>query len=99
MATNISNIKCPNDVPEKIGKYVIINRIGKGSTGMVGLSHHPYYRRDVAIKVYNPEEDADAEHARVARKMFFNKVFLRSLITRLQGTGGGNTSAYAANYR
>ena len=51
MASPVSEIERPNDVPEKIGKYVIINKIGKGSTGTVFLSHDPYYRRDVAIKV------------------------------------------------
>ena len=35
MATKVSEIERPNDVPEKIGKYVIINKIGKGSTGTV----------------------------------------------------------------
>jgi serine/threonine protein kinase len=38
-------------LPEKIGKYVIINEVGRGSTGVVYLSHDPYYGRDVAIKV------------------------------------------------
>ena len=38
---------------EKIGKYLIINEVGRGSTGTVYLSHDPYYGRDVAIKVYN----------------------------------------------
>src|SRR5210317_1835980 len=72
MATNVSEIRRAHDVPEKIGKYVIINKIGKGSTGVVYLSHDPYYRRDVAIKVYNIEEDVDADRAQVWRKMFFN---------------------------
>ncbi|MDH3553556.1 MAG: hypothetical protein OER22_13135, partial [Gammaproteobacteria bacterium] len=69
MASPASEIERSNDVPEKIGKYVIINKIGKGSTGMVYLSHDPYYRRDVAIKVYNIEENTDADRARVSRKM------------------------------
>ena len=51
MASKVSELKRPADVPDKIGKYVIINKIGKGSTGTVFLSHDPYYRRDVAIKV------------------------------------------------
>ena len=55
MASPVSDIERPSGIPEKIGKYVIINEIGKGSTGMVYLSHDPYYRRDVAIKVYNIE--------------------------------------------
>ena len=66
MASPVSEIERPSDVPEKIGKYVIINKIGKGSTGMVYLSHDPYYRRDVAIKVYDIEEDEDADKARVS---------------------------------
>ena len=38
-------------IPEKIGKYVIVKEVGRGSTGVVYLSNDPYYRRDVAIKV------------------------------------------------
>ena len=61
---------------QKNGKYAIINKIGKGSTGMVHLSHDPYYCRDVVIKVYNSEKDADADRARVNRKIFFNEAHM-----------------------
>ena len=57
---------------EKIGKYVIVKEVGKGSTGTVYLSHDPFYGRDVAIKVYNNDGGSE-EDARVARKMFFNE--------------------------
>ncbi|MEJ2129464.1 MAG: serine/threonine-protein kinase [Woeseiaceae bacterium] len=80
MATSVSAIERPNDVPEKIGKYVIINKIGKGSTGMVYLSHDPYYRRDVAIKVYDIEEDENADRAKVSRKMFFNEAHMVGML-------------------
>jgi eukaryotic-like serine/threonine-protein kinase len=40
------------------------------------LSHDPYYGRDVAIKLYNIEEDDDADRARVTRKMFFNEAHM-----------------------
>ena len=80
MASPVSEIKRVNDVPDKIGKYVIINKIGKGSTGMVYLSHDPYYRRDVAIKVYNIEEDADPNRASVSRKMFFNEAHMVGML-------------------
>ena len=80
MATPVSEIERPSDVPEKIGKYVIINKIGKGSTGEVFLSHDPYYRRDVAIKVYNIEENSDAERAKVSRKMFFNEAHMVGML-------------------
>ena len=42
MASKVTHIQRSADVPVKIGKYVIINKIGKGSTGMVYLSHDPY---------------------------------------------------------
>jgi len=66
--------------PEKIGKYVIINEIGQGSTGRIYLSHDPYFRRDVAIKVYNIESDEDPERAKVARKMFFNEAHMVGML-------------------
>ena len=80
MASPVSEIARANDVPDKIGKYVIINKIGKGSTGMVYLSHDPYYRRDVAIKVYNIEEDIDPNRASVSRKMFFNEAHMVGML-------------------
>jgi serine/threonine protein kinase len=80
MARNVTELQRAHDVPDKIGKYVIINKIGKGSTGTVYLSHDPYYRRDVAIKVYNIEEDADADRARVSRKMFFNEAHMVGML-------------------
>src|SRR5512134_1403148 len=69
------------DVPERSGKYVIINEVGQGSTGRVFLSHDPYYGRDVAIKLYNIESEEDEQKARVTRKMFFNEA---QMMGRLQ---------------
>jgi serine/threonine protein kinase len=69
------------DVPDRIGKYVIINEVGQGSTGRVFLSHDPYYGRDVAIKLYNIESEEDEQKTRVTRKMFFNEA---QMMGRLQ---------------
>jgi serine/threonine protein kinase len=80
MVTPVTEFERPHDVPEKIGKYVIINKIGKGSTGMVYLSHDPYYHRDVAIKVYDIVEDSDADRAKVSRKMFFNEAHMVGML-------------------
>jgi eukaryotic-like serine/threonine-protein kinase len=66
--------------PERIGKYLVINEVGQGSTGRVFLSHDPYYGRDVAIKLYNLEAE-DEHKARVTRKMFFNEA---QMVGRLQ---------------
>jgi serine/threonine protein kinase len=68
------------DVPERIGKYDIINEVGQGSSGRVFLSHDPYYGRDVAIKLYLIEHE-DENKARVTRKMFFNEA---QMMGRLQ---------------
>ncbi len=67
-------------IPERIGKYVIINEVGRGSTGTVYLSHDPYYGRDVAIKVYNIETGGDDERARVARKMFLSEAHMVGML-------------------
>ncbi len=80
MAGKVTPLKRSSDVPSKIGKYVIINKVGQGSTGTVYLSHDPYYRRDVAIKVYNIEEDSDPDRARVSRKMFFNEAHMVGML-------------------
>jgi eukaryotic-like serine/threonine-protein kinase len=67
-------------VPERIGKYVVINEVGRGSTGSVYLSHDPYYGRDVAIKVYNLEPGASGTRADNARKMFFAEAHLVGML-------------------
>ena len=66
-------------IPERIGKYVIVKEVGRGSTGVVYLSHDPYYRRDVAIKVYNIES-SDEERARITRKMFLSEAHMVGML-------------------
>ena len=77
----VADKRTTRDVRERIGKYVIINKVGQGSTGRVFLSHDPYYGRDVAIKLYNVENEGDPQKARVTRKMFFNEA---QMVGRLQ---------------
>jgi serine/threonine protein kinase len=67
-------------LPEKIGKYVIINEVGRGSTGVVYLSHDPYYGRDVAIKVYNVDASGDENRKRIARKMFLSEAHMVGML-------------------
>jgi serine/threonine protein kinase len=67
-------------MPEKIGKYVIIKEVGRGSTGIVYLSHDAYYGRDVAIKVYNIDTGGDEDRARIARKMFLSEAHLVGML-------------------
>ena len=67
-------------IPERIGKYLIVNEVGRGSTGTVYLSHDPYYGRDVAIKVYNIETGGDDERVRVTRKMFLSEAHMVGML-------------------
>jgi serine/threonine protein kinase len=69
-----------NRVPDRIGKYVIINEVGRGSTGTVYLSHDSYYGRDVAIKVYNLDQDPSDERAKIARKMFLSEAHMVGML-------------------
>ena len=50
-------------MPERIGKYEIIKEVARGSTGVVYLSHDPFYGRDVAIKAYHVDAGEDPERA------------------------------------
>ncbi len=67
-------------VPARIGKYEVIKEVGRGSTGVVYLSHDAYYGRDVAIKVYNMDAGADAQRLRSARKMFLSEAHLVGML-------------------
>ena len=80
MAATSSNTANARSIPERIGKYLIINEVGRGSTGTVYLSHDPYYGRDVAIKVYHIEAGGDDEHARIARKMFLSEAHMVGML-------------------
>ncbi len=68
-------------VPAKVGKYEILQEIGKGTTGDVYLSHDAYYGRDVAVKLYHAQQDSSSQSAKIARKMFFNEA---NIVGKLQ---------------
>ena len=60
-------------VPAYIGKYEILEEVGKGTMGTVYSAYDPFYDRHVALKVAHPhlsKEDKDGERF---RKLFFNE--------------------------
>jgi serine/threonine protein kinase len=69
------HLEPPRAAPERIGKYYVVHEVGRGSTGIVYLSHDPYYGRDVAIKFYHALHTDDAE-ARNARRMFLGEAHM-----------------------
>src|SRR5262245_61046871 len=47
--------------PEKIGKYKILERIGRGGMGMIYKAHDPILNRPVALKVISTDIDVTDE--------------------------------------
>jgi len=58
--------------PEKIGKYLVTQHIGTGSTGEVYLCHDPYANEEVAVKLYK-QSDMDHRSTGVFKRIFFNE--------------------------
>ncbi|MGE3772601.1 MAG: serine/threonine-protein kinase, partial [Gammaproteobacteria bacterium] len=56
--------------PAKIGKYDVIDVLGRGAMGVVYRAHDPYVDRPVAIKLAT---NADADNEGVARRLFINE--------------------------
>jgi len=64
---------------DKLGKYVVVKKVGKGSTGDIFLAHDPFYGRDVAVKVYK-SENLDELEAEAQRKMFYNEAHMVGML-------------------
>ncbi len=60
-------------VPEKIGKYEVLDCVGRGSMGVVYAGYDIYADRKVAIKVCSISDENDSHSSRLAKKLFFNE--------------------------
>lgn len=69
------------NIPEKLGKYTVVEEIDRGSMGVVYLGHDPYIDRQVALKVAFLDELNDPESGERYRKMFFNEAHTAGLLT------------------
>ncbi len=69
------------NIPEKLGKYTVLEEIDRGSMGVVYLGHDPYIDRQVALKVAFLDELNDPESGERYRKMFFNEAHTAGLLT------------------
>jgi eukaryotic-like serine/threonine-protein kinase len=58
------------ETPEHIGKYPVQKEIGCGATSRVYLGRDPFADRDVAIKVFLFDKQADAQAERMMHKAF-----------------------------
>jgi serine/threonine protein kinase len=61
---------------EKVGKYEVLRVLGSGTTGSVYLARDPATAREVAVKLYLIDENADREQATLIRKFFLTEVLL-----------------------
>jgi tRNA A-37 threonylcarbamoyl transferase component Bud32 len=58
------------EIQEHIGKYPVLREIGSGATSRVYLARDPFAERDVAIKVFMFDKDADEQQERMKHKAF-----------------------------
>ena len=59
--------------PERLGRYVIERRIGRGAMGAVYLAKDPRINRAVAVKAIPIEKDFEDEELKEARLRFFRE--------------------------
>jgi eukaryotic-like serine/threonine-protein kinase len=58
------------ELQEQLGKYPLVREIGSGATSSVYLARDPFSGRDVAIKVFFFDRDADPHTERMKHKAF-----------------------------
>jgi serine/threonine protein kinase len=64
--TDLSDVK-------KVGRYEILEQLGKGSMGVVYLGRDPYIKRNLAIKISRPAADVGEEMTDRYRERFFTE--------------------------
>jgi serine/threonine-protein kinase len=62
-----------NGVPQRLGRYVIEKRIGKGAMGAVYLARDPRINRPVALKAIPIEKEFEDEELKEARLRFYRE--------------------------
>ncbi|HLT91650.1 MAG TPA: protein kinase [Woeseiaceae bacterium] len=62
-----------NGMPQRLGRYVIERRIGRGAMGAVYLARDPRINRPVALKVIPIEKEFEDEELEEARLRFFRE--------------------------
>ncbi len=67
------------EVPEKLGKYEVMDLIGKGGMAEVYLGYDPFADRKVALKVHKTA-DGDDNALRFQRRLFFNEAHTAGLL-------------------
>jgi tRNA A-37 threonylcarbamoyl transferase component Bud32 len=71
--SNESPLKQTSGVPERLGRYVIERRIGRGAMGSVYLAKDPRINRAVAVKAISIEKEFEDEELKEARLRFYRE--------------------------
>ncbi len=71
--SNESPLKKTNGAPERLGRYVIERRIGRGAMGTVYLARDPRINRAVAVKAISIEKEFEDEELKEARLRFYRE--------------------------
>ena len=61
------------DKPLNIGKYAVLNELGRGATSVVYRGIDPFTKREVAIKLFNPAGFSSEEQRRKFEKLFVSE--------------------------
>jgi serine/threonine protein kinase len=69
-----------NQTPSKIGKFRIVEKIGKGSMGTVYKAYDPYMQRTVAIKAADPQSLSDDKIRRRLVELFFTEAQIYGML-------------------
>ncbi len=67
------------DMPRKLGKYEVMDIVGRGAMGVVYLGYDPFADRKVAIKVHVIDQE-DEHTIQLYRRMFFNEAHMAGLL-------------------
>ena len=72
-AADDSSLKKGGGVPQRLGRYVIQRRIGRGAMGTVYLAKDPRINRPLAVKAIPIEKEFEDEELKEARLRFYGE--------------------------
>lgn len=73
MTDDTLSLKKPNGAPQRLGRYVIERRVGRGAMGAVYLAKDPRINRPVALKAIPIEKEFEDEELKEARLRFYRE--------------------------
>jgi len=73
LTADASVLKKASGAPERLGRYVIEKRIGRGAMGSVYLAKDPRINRPVAVKAIAIEKEFEDEELKEARQRFYRE--------------------------